>query len=136
MPCLAINDQLIKSRTESCARATLYEHRRVTLIVAVVAATVYLEYRAELETYLEEATRPEPGNLITAIRRILDGERDEDALDKLLDLDGSIIIHTILAGIENPDTLRELLAEQPDYARWFRLQWRKKERADRANPAP
>jgi hypothetical protein len=97
----------------------------INVIVAVVATVAYPDYRAELEAYLEEVSKYGYGNLVKTIGRVLDGERDKDELCATLDLTGSGIIHTILASIENHDTLKELLAEQPDYAQRFRLRHKK-----------
>ena len=102
----------------------------IDVIVAVVATVAYPDYRAELETYLEEIS--DYGHLVKAIGRVLDGERDEGGLCEALDLAESEIIRTILASIEDHDTLRELLAEQPDYAQQFRL--RRKKSRDKAYP--
>jgi len=41
-------------------------------------------------------------NLVVSIRRILDGERDADGLLAALDEEDTLIVRTILTGIENP----------------------------------
>ena len=71
----------------------------INVIVAVVATVAYPDYRAELETYLEEVSEYGYGNLVKAIGRVLDGERDEGDLCEALDLAESGIIRTILASI-------------------------------------
>lgn len=48
-------------------------------------------------------------NLVGAIRRILAGERDADALCESLDLEDSMIVEAILAGIEDPSSLQDLM---------------------------
>lgn len=49
--------------------------------------------------------------LVSAIRRILAGERDADALCLELDLEDFMIVETILIAIEDPSTLKSLLPE-------------------------
>ncbi len=48
-------------------------------------------------------------NLADAIDRILESERDEDALCDILDFEKSIIVHAILQGIADPQTLAPLV---------------------------
>jgi hypothetical protein len=48
-------------------------------------------------------------NLAGAIRRILAGERDADAFCESLDLQDSMIVEAILAGIEDPSSLQDLM---------------------------
>ena len=55
-------------------------------------------------------------NLVAAIRQVLAGERDADALCANLDLDDSMIIETILAGLADPSTLSDLLPSKPSGA--------------------
>lgn len=97
------------------------------LILAVVATEAAPEYRAELEAYLQTGSQPECGAVLTAIRQILDGERAEDGLCAALNEEEALIIRLILSGIGDPATLRELLLEQPEYARRFRLRRRKQQ---------
>ena len=49
-------------------------------------------------------------NLVGAIRRILAGERDADALCESLDLEDSMIVEAILAGIEDPASFQDLMS--------------------------
>jgi hypothetical protein len=49
------------------------------------------------------------GLLVTAIRCLLAGERDVDRLCEVLNPDDALIVLVILQGIENPETLRDLL---------------------------
>ncbi len=51
-------------------------------------------------------------NLVAAIRRILAGERNEQALCAPLDLEDSMIIETILRAIADPTTLSALLPSE------------------------
>ncbi len=48
-----------------------------------------------------------------AIRRILDGDRDEERLVDGLDLTNAGIIETILHALEDPESLAEFLPGQP-----------------------
>jgi hypothetical protein len=81
------------------------------LIVAVVAAVYDAEVRQELEFWLETSTGEGWENQVAAIHRVLDGEQDEEILCESLNYLEASIIHAILRGIENPDTLKELLEE-------------------------
>ena len=79
-------------------------------ITAVVTTVADSAQRTELEIALEEMTKNGWGNLVAAIHRILDGERDEEVLCMELDYNEWLIIHTILQGIANPESLEALLA--------------------------
>jgi len=50
--------------------------------------------------------------LVAALRAILDGGRDEDALCESLDLEDSLIVHKILYALDDPDAAREFLASE------------------------
>lgn len=54
--------------------------------------------------------------LVAALRRILAGERDADALCEALDLEDSMIIETILAGLSDPSSLSDLLPTESSEA--------------------
>jgi hypothetical protein len=110
-----------------------FDHYR-ELILAVVATVAAPEYRMELETYLQTGSQPECGAVLTAIRRILNGERAEDGLYEALNEEESLIVRLILSGIEDPTILRELLLEQPEYARRFRLRRRKQQQGTPSPP--
>lgn len=85
---------------------TQYELRRhAQLIVAVVAAVQEPPLRAQLESVLEKRT----GKLVAALRRLLDGERDEDALCDELDLQDAMIVLAILRGLDDPQSLAALV---------------------------
>lgn len=62
---------------------------------------------SQLQPMLEAAELNGWDELVTAIRRIIKGERGEELL-KGLDEEDSIIIEAILNGIQNPDTLPPL----------------------------
>jgi hypothetical protein len=83
------------------------------LIGLVVAAVANPERRALLEETLEQRITPDKGQLVAIIRRVLDGERDIDILCEPLDWEDALMVQVILQGLENPDTLRELLGVDP-----------------------
>lgn len=69
------------------------------LIAGVVAAVSDVEVRQELEVAMEQA--PEGwADLVTAIRAILDGERDREVLLESLSYGDAAIVSEILRGIE------------------------------------
>jgi tetratricopeptide (TPR) repeat protein len=84
------------------------------LIAAVVAAVANPERHPALESALEEESERGRGLLVAALRRVLDGERDADGLCEPLEYQEAHIMHTILQGIEEPGTLRELLEAAPE----------------------
>ena len=51
--------------------------------------------------------------MVTAIGRILAGEKDADALCANLDSEDSMVIEAILAGLADPSTLSDLLPHEP-----------------------
>jgi hypothetical protein len=48
-------------------------------------------------------------NLVSAVRQILNGQRDEDILCEKLDVIESQIVVAILRGIADPETLKNIL---------------------------
>lgn len=90
---------------------TEYELRRQgPLIAAVVAAAVGDAEAQQLLPQLDEAAEGSMANLVSAIRRILQGERDEESLVDPLDFDDSMLVIAILRGITDPSYLETLLA--------------------------
>lgn len=88
---------------------TTYELRQHgQWIAAVVTAVEDAAVRQELEARMNEAP-PDRVTFVAAIRRILDGERDEETLWEGLDLEDSMIVSTILRGIADPATLAAVL---------------------------
>ncbi|EDN72797.1 TPR repeat protein [Beggiatoa sp. SS] len=76
---------------------TKYElQKHEALITAVVAATQIKKVREKLEPDLEQLAEHGWGNLVAAIRLVLDGERDEDVLWESLDYEDAPIISAIL----------------------------------------
>lgn len=84
------------------------------LIAAVVRTVERPEHRAELEQVLEAWSEKGWGNLIGAIRRVLDGERDEEALSEPLNREEALIVRTILEGIRDPGSIRDLVEPEED----------------------
>jgi len=76
------------------ARHNLQQHER--FINAVVAAVENLEVRKELAPVFEQMGT---GNLVAAIQRIFDGEREIEVLCESLDYQGGAVIDAILRGI-------------------------------------
>ena len=74
------------------------------LIVHVVKAIQNRALLPQLEEALETSAKNGWTNLVTAIRNILNGRRDQSLLAGLDDED-AIIIEAILRGIQNPATL-------------------------------
>ena len=83
-----------------------------TLIAAVLETVARPEQRAALEQVLEPMILHGWGNLVAAIRRILDGGRDADALCEPLDREDALIVQTILEGLRDPDSVRDLTEPQ------------------------
>ncbi len=74
------------------------------LIVAVVKATQHKALLPELEKILEATINNGWTDLVAAIRKILNGQRDRSILVGL-DEEDSTIVQAILRGIQNPQTL-------------------------------
>ncbi|HBF34875.1 TPA: hypothetical protein DDW35_09980 [Candidatus Sumerlaeota bacterium] len=92
--------------------------QQAPLIFDVIASVQEPKIRQELEQALSGLEERGWTNLVAAIRRILAGERDADALCDKLDLEDSMIVEAILSGLTDPATLSDLLPteseEQPD----------------------
>ena len=89
---------------------TRYElQQHIPLILATVMAVHEPPRRAELEASLPQLEKGGWTNLVAAIRRVLAGERDAEALYGSLDGEDSVIIETILQAISDPASLAELL---------------------------
>jgi len=74
------------------------------LIVNVVNSISDTSLRPGLEQVLKASEENGWGNLVTAIRKVLKGQRDSSILNGLDDED-QIIVDAILRGIQNPATL-------------------------------
>jgi tetratricopeptide (TPR) repeat protein len=93
---------------------TRHELRKhLPLIASAVIAVEDRERRQPLEEALSGMEQRGWTNLVAAIRRILEDERDADALCADLDSEDSMIIETILAGLDDPSTLSDLLPSEP-----------------------
>jgi hypothetical protein len=73
-----------------------------------VAAIPDAAVRQQIEEGLEDLAQRGYQNLVAAIRQIWAGERDEDRLCAALDLEDSMVVMAILAGIADPATLEGL----------------------------
>lgn len=73
-------------------------------IHAVVRACQNRDLRPPLEGFLRQAVEQGWGELVAAVRLVLEGRRDAGVLQGLDD-DDRIIISTILAGLQNPAVL-------------------------------
>jgi tetratricopeptide (TPR) repeat protein len=106
-----------------------YELRQAAPLIAAVVAAAATEprkwswfrrkttnptRRTELEAALTEMAKHGVGDLVTAIRRILDGERDEEAICEGLNGQQGLTVHAILRGIAEPGSLQALLTSQPE----------------------
>ncbi len=92
-------------------RHELRQH--ASLILGTVMAVQDRKQRKQLENTLPDLEQRGWTNLVTAIRRILAGERDADALCAALDFEDSMIIETILTGLADPQTLADLMPSEP-----------------------
>ena len=81
------------------------------LITAVVATVAQPAQRAALDAVLAQIEQRGGGQLVAAIRRLLDGERHDDSLHAQLNYRESLILDTILSGLADPQGLAALLAE-------------------------
>lgn len=85
--------------------------QQAPVILGAVLATRDPEQRAAFEQHLASLEKSGWTNLVAAIRCILSGERDADALCEGLDLEDSMIVEAILAGIADPASLADLMPE-------------------------
>lgn len=75
-----------------------------TLIVKVVQVCHDPGLRSQLEPALKQSEENGWGQLVTALRKILDGSRDEGILKSLDEEDGTIV-EAVLRGLQDPSTL-------------------------------
>jgi hypothetical protein len=110
----AARDYRRKERA-SYAAAPVSRHelqRWLPEIAAVVQTAAEPAARAELDSVLAQLAANGWTNLVDPMRRILAGERDEDALCTSLDRDDWLIVATILRAIADPATLPDLAPPQ------------------------
>jgi hypothetical protein len=68
-------------------------------------------HRPAFEEALTRYTLPEWGSLVTTLRALLDGARDEDALCDRLDLEDGLIVTTIFRCLTDPAVEQSLLSD-------------------------
>lgn len=78
------------------------------LINAIIDAVFNRKFSKDLETELINMKKRGGQNLAAAIQQILNGERNEITLLEPLDFNQAAIIHLILKGIANPESLESL----------------------------
>ena len=93
-------------------RHELRRHLRV--ILGTLAAVEEPDRRSEFQEALSDMEQHGWTNVVAAIRRILSGERDAEALCAGLDFEDSMIIETILEALADPSTLADLLSPDSD----------------------
>lgn len=88
--------------------------RYLPLILDCLTATGDASVAKQLDEALTRMTEHGWTALVTALRRVLAGERDADLLCEPLDAEDSLIVETLLAALADPESLRPLLelAEQ------------------------
>jgi tetratricopeptide (TPR) repeat protein len=88
---------------------TAHEMRRhLPLILGTCHAIQSHDKAAELDSLLSAMEGRGWTNLVGAIRRILAGERNRDALSDKLDSEDTMIVETILEALENPAILQTM----------------------------
>ena len=95
------------------ADVALRLEKHLPLVRAVVAAINQPELRPQLDAILQQMEQHGWSNLVASIRRILNGEGSADALVGGLDEEDTLIISVILAALEKPDALHDLLDPSP-----------------------
>jgi hypothetical protein len=78
------------------------------IIASAVPAVADPSVRLKVEEALAGMIERGWTDLVGALRRILDGERDEDMLCASLDAADSAIVGAVLRGIEDPTTLKDI----------------------------
>jgi hypothetical protein len=92
------------------ARALLA--RQAPLILSVLAAAEPL-LREQLAAPLKGMSEHGWGGLVGAIERLLEGERRPDTLTAGLDAEDTLIVHTLLTGLADPQAVTALLSGGP-----------------------
>lgn len=92
---------------------TLYElRRRLDVIVGALQAIHDPSTRTAFDAVLAKRETNGWTALVNAIRQLLAGERDADALCAPLDLEDAVIVETILAALADPTVLTALLPQE------------------------
>ena len=111
----ARNYRCLARRTKWNYAGTRYE---LTKYAPLILATVFAVFKPENRQEFEEglSLREKNGwiNLVSALRRILAGERDADVLCEGLPLEASMVIKAILQGIEEPSAISDLMPEDDE----------------------
>jgi tetratricopeptide (TPR) repeat protein len=87
--------------------------RRHGDLVKRAAAVADPSQRPALEQAIAKMVEHGWTKLVEALRRILDGERDEDALCETLDFEDSVLAAAVLRGIADPESLKEIPSTEP-----------------------
>jgi tetratricopeptide (TPR) repeat protein len=98
--------------SDAAIRERLAEH--APLIQAVATAARQPSVRPQLNEALAQMRQHGWGNLVDAVGRLLDGERDENALCAGLDGEDSLIVTTVLRALADPAVLAELQSPRSD----------------------
>jgi hypothetical protein len=86
--------------------------RQLPIIGTVLAVVRQPSGRPELERMLSERAERGWGNLVGALRALLDGQREEDALCDPLDREDALIVMTVLRCLADPEAERALFSDQ------------------------
>ena len=96
---------------------TAHEMQRLMpLILGTCLAIQQPDKAAEFNSLLSAMETSGLTNLVTAIRRILVGERNPDALCDKLNTNEAMFVETILATLEDPAALQAMLSSGSDDA--------------------
>jgi hypothetical protein len=87
--------------------------RHGDLIKSAVAAVADPSKRPPLEDAMARRVEHNWTKLVEALRRILDGERDEVVLYAYLDREDSVIVQAVLHGIADPESLKAIPSAEP-----------------------
>ncbi|HJX53677.1 MAG TPA: tetratricopeptide repeat protein [Polyangia bacterium] len=87
--------------------------QRLPVILRTITSVHDPKQRLQFEQMLPGMEQHGWTNLVAAIRRILAGERDPDALCAALDLEDSMIVETVLQGLADPSILSDLFPSDP-----------------------
>ncbi|MDM8541855.1 tetratricopeptide repeat protein [Desulfococcaceae bacterium HSG9] len=91
--------KLAREAWENFEGAQYELQKHAELIAAIVAAVKQPEIREQLKPILEELEKIGWNNLVAAIRKIWDAERNEDVLCEPLGFKESMIVSAVLAGL-------------------------------------
>ena len=83
--------------------------RHLPVILGTCLTIQNPEEAAEFDSILSAMEEEGWTNLVGAIRRILAGKRNRDALCDKLDIEDTMIVETILEALENPAILQDML---------------------------